>query len=254
MREFHYGRFALRFASLGELMRGEKFHHHRDQRYRRCRRPLRDLALPLAEVYRRAVDQQRHHVPDRRREPRPWLQAGRRAPIVVKSLIRENQPSRRTPASRLSIALAGWAADGGRASFDPPLTHMSCRLCHRIVVRAAPLRGINDTYRSCFWRRALDSARAPPWPRTTASASIQVGKPWSRATPKGAKVAGAYMTITNKGTAPDRLVGGSTAAASALRGPQHGDGAGRRKDAAGGLAGSRSSPARPSSSSLDRFT
>ena len=44
--------------------------------------------------------------------------------------------------------------------------------------------------------------------------TIQVGKPWSRATPKGAKVAGAYMTITNKGTAPDRLVGGSTSAAS----------------------------------------
>ena len=44
--------------------------------------------------------------------------------------------------------------------------------------------------------------------------SIQVAKPWSRATPKGAKVAGAYMTITNKGTVPDRLVGGSTAAAS----------------------------------------
>ena len=44
--------------------------------------------------------------------------------------------------------------------------------------------------------------------------SIEVGKPWSRATPNGAKVAGAYMTITNKGTAPDRLVGGSTSAAS----------------------------------------
>ena len=44
--------------------------------------------------------------------------------------------------------------------------------------------------------------------------SIEVGKPWSRATPKGATVAGAYMTITNKGSAPDRLVGGSTSAAS----------------------------------------
>jgi len=44
--------------------------------------------------------------------------------------------------------------------------------------------------------------------------TIQVAKPWSRATPKGAKVAGAYMTITNKGTVPDRLVSGSTAAAS----------------------------------------
>src|SRR6476620_6617824 len=44
--------------------------------------------------------------------------------------------------------------------------------------------------------------------------SIQVAKPWTRATPKGAKVAGAYMSITNKGTAPDRLVGGATSAAA----------------------------------------
>jgi periplasmic copper chaperone A len=43
--------------------------------------------------------------------------------------------------------------------------------------------------------------------------TIQVGKPWMRATPKGAAVAGAYMTISNKGTAPDRLVGGSSTVA-----------------------------------------
>ncbi len=43
--------------------------------------------------------------------------------------------------------------------------------------------------------------------------TIQVGKPWMRATPKGAAVAGAYLTISNKGTAPDRLLGGSSAAA-----------------------------------------
>jgi copper(I)-binding protein len=43
--------------------------------------------------------------------------------------------------------------------------------------------------------------------------TIQVGKPWMRATPKGAAVAGAYLTITNKGSAPDRLVGGSSAVA-----------------------------------------
>lgn len=40
--------------------------------------------------------------------------------------------------------------------------------------------------------------------------TIQVGNPWTRATPKGSAVAGAYMTISNKGTAPDRLVGGSS--------------------------------------------
>jgi copper(I)-binding protein len=39
--------------------------------------------------------------------------------------------------------------------------------------------------------------------------TITVGNPWARATPKGAPVAGGYLTITNKGTAPDRLVGGS---------------------------------------------
>jgi copper(I)-binding protein len=33
--------------------------------------------------------------------------------------------------------------------------------------------------------------------------------PWARATPAGAKVGGAYLKITNKGTQPDRLVGGS---------------------------------------------
>jgi copper(I)-binding protein len=43
--------------------------------------------------------------------------------------------------------------------------------------------------------------------------TIQIGNPWTRATPKGSTVAGAYMTLTNKGSAPDRLVGGSSAVA-----------------------------------------
>jgi len=43
--------------------------------------------------------------------------------------------------------------------------------------------------------------------------TMQIGKPWTRATPKGATVAGGYMTISNKGTAPDRLLGGSAAVA-----------------------------------------
>jgi hypothetical protein len=42
---------------------------------------------------------------------------------------------------------------------------------------------------------------------------LSIDKPWSRATPAGAKVAAGYMTITNKGSAADRLVGGSTSAA-----------------------------------------
>ena len=39
---------------------------------------------------------------------------------------------------------------------------------------------------------------------------LVIDHPWSRATPKGASVAGGYMKITNTGTTPDRLVGGST--------------------------------------------
>lgn len=41
------------------------------------------------------------------------------------------------------------------------------------------------------------------------SGAITVEAPWSRATPGGAKVAGGYMKITNSGTEPDRLIGGT---------------------------------------------
>jgi copper(I)-binding protein len=43
---------------------------------------------------------------------------------------------------------------------------------------------------------------------------VKVGNPWARATPRGANVAAAYMTLTNNGTAADRLMGGSTKVAS----------------------------------------
>jgi copper(I)-binding protein len=39
--------------------------------------------------------------------------------------------------------------------------------------------------------------------------SLQIANPWSRAAPKGATTASAYLKITNTGTAPDRLVRGS---------------------------------------------
>jgi periplasmic copper chaperone A len=46
--------------------------------------------------------------------------------------------------------------------------------------------------------------------------TIDIVNPWTRATPKGAEVAGAYMTIRNKGKASDRLIGGSSAVADRL--------------------------------------
>jgi copper(I)-binding protein len=36
--------------------------------------------------------------------------------------------------------------------------------------------------------------------------SLRISSPWMRATPKGAKVAGGYLTITNNGTEADRLM------------------------------------------------
>jgi len=36
--------------------------------------------------------------------------------------------------------------------------------------------------------------------------SIKIDHPWSRATPRGAQVAGGYLVIENKGTSVDRLV------------------------------------------------
>lgn len=36
--------------------------------------------------------------------------------------------------------------------------------------------------------------------------SLEIVHPWSRATPAGAKVAGGYVTVVNKGAAPDTLL------------------------------------------------
>jgi copper(I)-binding protein len=35
--------------------------------------------------------------------------------------------------------------------------------------------------------------------------SIHISQPWARATPKGATTGAGYMTVTNKGSAPDRM-------------------------------------------------
>jgi len=39
---------------------------------------------------------------------------------------------------------------------------------------------------------------------------LVISQAWSRATPSGAKAGAGYLTITNKGSAPDRLIGGSS--------------------------------------------
>ena len=44
--------------------------------------------------------------------------------------------------------------------------------------------------------------------------ALKLVHPWARATPKGAAVGGGYLKITNNGSAPDRLTGGSFDVAS----------------------------------------
>ena len=46
--------------------------------------------------------------------------------------------------------------------------------------------------------------------------SLHIVHPWSRATPKGATIGAGYLKITNNGTAPDRLLGGSSEAAKSF--------------------------------------
>ena len=56
---------------------------------------------------------------------------------------------------------------------------------------------------------ALAVSAAPALAQEFKAGDIVIEKPWARATPKGAEVGGAYMTIENKGATPDRLTGGS---------------------------------------------
>src|SRR3984885_211584 len=44
--------------------------------------------------------------------------------------------------------------------------------------------------------------------------SIHITQPWARATPKGASSGAGYLTVTNNGTAPDRLTCASSDAAA----------------------------------------
>ena len=64
----------------------------------------------------------------------------------------------------------------------------------------------------CAWRVVLAAgALAVAFP---ALAQIEIEKPWARATTPGAKIAGGYMVIRNKASAPDRLVDLSSPAAA----------------------------------------
>jgi periplasmic copper chaperone A len=60
----------------------------------------------------------------------------------------------------------------------------------------------------CLLAAALLSV--PALAQDYTAGSLKIGHPWARATPKGAPVGGGYLSITNTGSEPDRLVGGSS--------------------------------------------
>jgi len=47
--------------------------------------------------------------------------------------------------------------------------------------------------------------------------TLQISQPWARATPASAPAGGGFLTITNTGTAPDRLVSASSPAAELVQ-------------------------------------
>jgi hypothetical protein len=57
---------------------------------------------------------------------------------------------------------------------------------------------------------------APARAEEVKAGDLVITQAWARATPKGAKIGGGYLTIENKGSTPDRLIGGSADVAGKL--------------------------------------
>jgi hypothetical protein len=98
MREFHYGRFELRFASLDDLERGEGFFIVEINGIGGEAIDARDPRLPIMEIYRRCVDRQRiMFLIGEKNRARGFKPVG--CANFLKSLIRRSELGRRSPAS-----------------------------------------------------------------------------------------------------------------------------------------------------------
>lgn len=68
--------------------------------------------------------------------------------------------------------------------------------------------------RTCLFAAVgLWLASAPLSAQEVTAGDLRISAPWMRAPPGGSKVASGYVTITNSGNTPDRLVGASAAIA-----------------------------------------
>ncbi|MDE2069334.1 MAG: copper chaperone PCu(A)C [Bradyrhizobium sp.] len=73
------------------------------------------------------------------------------------------------------------------------------------------MRSIVQTLASVLFVALL--CAAPARAQEVKAGDLVITQAWTRATPNGAKIGGGYLTIENKGSTPDRLLGGSTDAA-----------------------------------------
>jgi copper(I)-binding protein len=63
---------------------------------------------------------------------------------------------------------------------------------------------------------AIVAAPVRAWAHAYDVGALHIGHPWTRPTPNGAPTAVGYLTVTNRGAEPDRLIGGSSTAAASL--------------------------------------
>ena len=76
------------------------------------------------------------------------------------------------------------------------------------------MKSIVHTLASVFFVVLLSAA--PGRAQEVKAGDLVITRAWARATPNGAKIGGGYLTIENKGSAPDRLIGGSAEIAGKL--------------------------------------
>src|SRR6516164_9644604 len=61
------------------------------------------------------------------------------------------------------------------------------------------------------------AADVPLHAQTGTTSPIVIEQPWARATPGGAKIGAAYMTLINNGDSADQLIGATTPAADEVQ-------------------------------------
>ena len=76
------------------------------------------------------------------------------------------------------------------------------------------MRSIVQTLASVLFVALL--CAAPARAQEVKAGDLVITQAWTRATPNGEKIGGGFLTIENKGSTPDRLIGGSTDAASKI--------------------------------------